>query len=76
MKLGTKCILSIGLTLTFILGISFTWIIQRQRYLLKEEIKKQAEILVKEIEITRGYLAGIQDIINTDPVSGNRILKD
>lgn len=75
MKLGTKCILSIGLTLTFILGISFAWIIQRQRYLLKEEIKKQAEILVKEIEITRGYLAGIQDIINTDPVSGNRIFK-
>ena len=75
MRLGAKCILSISLTMAFILGISFTWIIQRQRYLLKEEIKKQAKILVKEVEITHSYLTGIQDIINTDPVSGNKVFK-
>lgn len=75
MKLGTKCVLSISITLALILGISFTWIIQRQRYLLKEEIKKQAKILVKEVEITRKYLASVQDIINTDPISGNKVFK-
>ncbi|WKZ18190.1 MAG: PAS domain S-box protein [Candidatus Jettenia sp. CY-1] len=75
MKLGTKCVLSISITLALILGISFTWIIQRQRYLLKEEIKKQAKILVKEVEITRRYLASVQDIINTDPISGNKVFK-
>ncbi len=75
MKLGTKCILSISLTLALILGVGFTWIIQRQASSLKEEIKKQARILVKEVEITRSYLASVQDIINTDPKSGNKVFK-
>jgi len=37
MKLSAKCILSISLFVTLVLGISFTWIIKRQDYLLKEE---------------------------------------
>lgn len=76
MKLGAKCILSISLTLAFILGISFTWIIQRQRSLLKDEIKKQVKILVKEIVITRSYLAGVHDVVNTDPISSNKAFKN
>lgn len=30
---------------------------------------------MKEVEITRSYLAGVQDIINTDPLSGNKVFK-
>ncbi len=64
MKLETKCILSIGLFITLVLGASFTWIIKRQDYLLKEEIKKQAKVLVEQIEITYNYLSEVQDDIN------------
>ncbi|KHE92253.1 MAG: PAS domain S-box protein [Candidatus Scalindua rubra] len=46
MKLGTKCILSISLLITLVLGISFTWIIKRQDYLLIEEVRQQAIILI------------------------------
>jgi len=75
MKLSAKCILSISLFVTLVLGISFTWIIKRQDYLLKEEIKKQAIILVEQIKITHSYLADIQDVINADSISGKTVFK-
>ena len=62
MKLGTKCILSISLTLAFILGISFTWIIQRQRYLLKEEIKKQEEYKIGDLRGAISVIAPLEPI--------------
>lgn len=36
MKLGTKCILSIGISMTLIWGITFTLIVQEEDYLLKK----------------------------------------
>src|SRR3972149_3210973 len=62
MRLGTKCILSISLTLAFILGISFTWIIQRQRYLLKEEIKKQEEYKIGDLRGAISVIAPLEPI--------------
>ncbi len=76
MKLGTKCILSISLIVTLVLGISFTWIIKRQDYLLKEEIKKQAKLLVEQIEIAHSYLAETQDAVNTDGMSSKTDFRD
>ncbi|OHB87269.1 MAG: hypothetical protein A3D13_08505 [Planctomycetes bacterium RIFCSPHIGHO2_02_FULL_40_12] len=75
MKLSAKCILSISLFVTLVLGISFTWIIKRQDYLLKEEIKKQAGILVEQIKIAHSYLAEVQDVINADSISGKTVIK-
>src|SRR3972149_338994 len=62
MKLGAKCILSISLTLAFILGISFTWIIQRQRYLLKEEIKKQEVYKIGDLRGAISVIAPLEPI--------------
>lgn len=75
MKVGAKSILSISLLVTLVLGISFTWIINRQNHLLKEEIKNQAKILVEQIEINHRYLAEIQNVINNDHKGVNNIFK-
>ncbi|MDR4504867.1 MAG: PAS domain S-box protein [Candidatus Scalindua sp.] len=75
MKLRIKCILSISLFITLVLGTSFTWIIKRQDHVLKDEIKKQAKILVEQIEITHNYLSEVQDEINADSMGGKTDFK-
>ncbi|GAX59154.1 signal transduction histidine kinase [Candidatus Scalindua japonica] len=66
MKLGTKCIMSISLLVILVLGTSFTWVIKKRNYLLKEGIINQAEILVKQIEITYNYFSEPQGDVSPD----------
>ena len=57
------------------MGIVFTWIIKKEERFIRQEITKKAEILVQQLEIVRQYTAEKQDIINTDPETGNVVFK-
>jgi signal transduction histidine kinase len=74
-KLGTKLLCFIAPILVVVTGALFTWIIKKEEYLIKREIEKKAEILAQQLEIIRGYIAEKQDIINTDPETGNVVFK-
>jgi signal transduction histidine kinase len=74
-KLGTKLLCFIAPILVVVMGVLFTWIIKKEEYLIKREIEKKAEILAQQLEIIRGYIAEKQDIINTDPETGNVVFK-
>ncbi|WP_169702811.1 c-type heme family protein [Candidatus Kuenenia stuttgartensis] len=73
MKLGAKYILSISLFVPLVLGVSFTLIIKRQDYLLEDEIKKHANILVKQIEMIHSRLAEAQNSFNTGRAGSNTV---
>ncbi len=74
-KLGTKLLCFIAPILIVVMGIVFTWIIKREENLIREEIRKKAEIIAQQLEIVRVYIADKQDIINTDLETGNVVFK-
>lgn len=74
-KLGTKLLCFIAPILVVVMGIVFTWIIKREENLIREEIRNKTEVLAKQLEIVREYIADKQDIINTDLETGNVTFK-
>jgi len=74
-KLTTKLLCFIAPIMVVVMGIVFTWIIKKEERFIRQEITKKAEILVQQLEIVRQYTAEKQDIINTDPETGNVVFK-
>ncbi len=74
-KLTTKLLCFIAPIMVVVMGIVFTWIIKKEERFIRQEITKKAEILVQQPEIVRQYTAEKQDIINTDPETGNVVFK-
>ena len=48
---------------------------KKEERFIRQEITKKAEILAQQLEIVRQYTAEKQDIINTDPETGNVVFK-
>ncbi len=71
----TKLLCFITPTMIIVMGLLFTWIIKKEEHLIKREIGKKAEVLARELEIVREYIAEKQDVINTDPETGNVTFK-
>ncbi|MFQ5965388.1 MAG: DUF3365 domain-containing protein [Candidatus Scalinduaceae bacterium] len=74
-KLVTKLLCFIAPIMVVVMGLLFTWIIKKEEILIRREIEKKAEILAQQLEIVREYIAEKQDIINTDPETGNVTFK-
>lgn len=75
LKLGTKLLWFIAPILVVTMGIVFTWLIKKEERLIRGEIKTKAEMLALQLEIIREYIAEKQDVINTDPETGNVTFK-
>ncbi|MFQ5713650.1 MAG: DUF3365 domain-containing protein [Candidatus Scalinduaceae bacterium] len=75
LKLGTKLLWFIAPILVVAMGIVFTWLIKKEERLIRGEIKTKAEMLALQLEIIREYIAEKQDVINTDPETGNVTFK-
>ena len=74
-KLATKLLCFIAPIMIVVMGAVFTWIIKKEESFIRGEITKKAEILAQQLEIVRQYIAEKQDIINTDPETGNVTFK-
>ncbi len=74
-RLATKLLCFIAPIMIVVMGAVFTWIIKKEEKSIREEITKKAEILAQQLEIVRQYIAEKQDIINTDPLTGNVTFK-
>jgi two-component system, NarL family, sensor histidine kinase BarA len=75
LKLGTKLLWFIAPIMVVAMGIVFTWLIKKEERLIRGEIKAKAEMLALQLEIIREYIAEKQDVINTDPETGNVTFK-
>ena len=75
LKLGTKLLWFIAPIMVVAMGIVFTWLIKKEERLIRGEIKTKAEMLALQLEIIREYVAEKQDVINTDPETGNVTFK-
>ncbi|MEE9259580.1 MAG: DUF3365 domain-containing protein [Candidatus Scalindua sediminis] len=75
LKLGTKLLWFIAPIMVVAMGIVFTWLIKKEERLIRGEIKTKAEMLALQLEIIREYIAEKQDVINTDPETGNVTFK-
>ena len=58
-----------------VMGAVFTWIIKKEESFIRKEITKNAEIIARQLEIIRAYIADKQDLINTDLETGNVTFK-
>jgi signal transduction histidine kinase len=74
-KLATKLLCFIAPIMIVVMGAVFTWIIKKEETFIRKEITKKAEVLVKQLEIIRAYIAEKQDLINTDLETGNVTFK-
>ncbi|MGR3301550.1 MAG: sensor histidine kinase [Candidatus Scalindua sp.] len=74
-KLATKLLCFIAPIMIVVMGAVFTWIIKKEECFIREEITKNAEIIARQLEIIRGYIADKQDLINTDLETGNVTFK-
>ena len=75
LMLATKLLWFIAPILVVAMGIVFTWLIKKEEHLIRGEIKTKAEMLALQLEIIREYIAEKQDVINTDPETGNVTFK-
>ncbi len=75
LRLGTKLLWFIAPIMVVAMGIVFTWLIKKEERLIRGEIKTKAEMLALQLEIIREYIAEKQDVINTDPETGNVTFK-
>ena len=75
LRLGTKLLWFIAPIMVVSMGIVFTWLIKKEERLIRGEIKTKAEMLALQLEIIREYIAEKQDVINTDPETGNVTFK-
>ena len=74
-KLATKLLCFIAPIMIMVMGAVFTWIIKKEERFIRQEITSKTEILAQQLEIVRQYIAEKQDIINTDPETGNVTFK-
>ncbi len=74
-KLATKLLCFIAPIMIVVMGAVFTWIIKKEEKFIRKEITKKAEVLTKQLEIIRGFIADKQDLINTDLETGNVTFK-
>ncbi len=74
-RLATKLLCFIAPILVVATGTVFTWVIKKEEQLIRGEIEKQAELVAHQLEIMREYIAEKQDVINTDPETGNVTFK-
>ena len=74
-KLATKLLCFIAPITIVVMGAVFTWIVKKEERFIRGEITKKAEIIAQQLEIVRQYIAEKQDIINTDPETGNVTFK-
>ncbi|MHC4182002.1 MAG: sensor histidine kinase [Planctomycetota bacterium] len=74
-RLATKLLCFIAPILVVATGIVFTWIIKNEEHLIRREIEKKAKLVAQQLEIMREYIAEKQDVINTDPETGNVTFK-
>ncbi len=74
-RLATKLLCFIAPILVVATGTVFTWVIKKEELLIREEIEKKAELVARQLEIMREYIAEKQDVINTDPETGNVTFK-
>ena len=74
-RLATKLLCFIAPILVVATGTVFTWIIKKEEQLIRGEIEKKAELVARQLEIMREYIAEKQDVINTDPETGNVTFK-
>lgn len=75
-RLATKLLCFIAPILVISTGTVFTWIIKNEERLIRREIEKKAELVAHQLEIMREYIAEKQDVINTDPETGNVTFKN
>ena len=74
-KLVTKLLCFIAPIMIVVMGTVFTWIIKKEESFIRKEITKNAEIIARQLEIIRAYIADKQDLINTDLETGNVTFK-
>ncbi len=74
-KLVTKLLCFIAPIMIVVMGAVFTWIIKKEESFIRKEITKNAEIIARQLEIIRAYIADKQDLINTDLETGNVTFK-
>jgi len=74
-RLATKLLCFIAPLLVIATGTVFTWIIKNEERLIRREIEKKAELVAHQLEIMREFIAEKQDVINTDPETGNVTFK-